>query len=274
MDDGRSMNLLLNPTLAASYKSHAQIARVLTEGWVAQNGYCPNCGCSSITQHRNNAPVRDFFCPDCAEQFELKSKNGHQIGAKVNDGAYATMMQRIHADDQPNFFFLSYRKADYSVQQLVLVPRHFINPDMIVCRKPLPPTAKRAGWVGCVLNIGMLPASGKILLVDKAQALPPEQVRRQWQQSLFLRDQKAERKGWLLATMRCVERLPERFTLAQMYQFETELQLQFPDNQHIKDKIRQQLQILRDQQVIEFVERGRYRKLLPSQEMLVSDFEI
>ena len=61
--------------------------------------------------------------------------------------------------------------------------------------------------------------------------------------------------------MRCVERLPEQFTLAQIYQFETQLQLQFPDNKHIKDKIRQQLQVLRDQQVIEFVGRGQYRKI-------------
>jgi hypothetical protein len=255
------MNLFLNSALAVAYKSNTQIARVLTESWVAQNGYCPNCASSSITQHRNNAPVRDFFCPYCAEQFELKSKNGHKIGAKVNDGAYETMMQRIQADDSPNFLFLSYRKADYAVQQLVLVPRHFINPDMIVRRKPLPVTAKRAGWVGCVMNMAMLPTSGKILLIDKAQAIPPQQVRQQWQQTLFLRHQKATRKGWLLAIMRCVERLPEQFTLAQIYQFETQLQLQFPDNKHIKDKIRQQLQVLRDQQVIEFVGRGQYRKI-------------
>lgn len=110
------MNLFLNLALAAGYKSNAQIARVLTESWVAPNGYYPNCGSLSLSQQRNNAPVRDFSCPECAEQFELKSKNGHAIGTKVNDGAYATMMQRIQADDSPNFLFLSCRKADYAVQ--------------------------------------------------------------------------------------------------------------------------------------------------------------
>ena len=32
-----------------------------------------------------------------------------------------------------------------------------------------------------------------------------------------------------------------------------------PDNHHIKPKIRQQLQFLRDKGYLEFVERGRYR---------------
>ena len=76
-----------------------------------------------------------------------------------------------------------------------------------------------------------------------------------------LRQQKSEGKGWLLAVMRCVEALPEQFTLAQMYAFENVLQQQFPANRHIKDKIRQQLQWLRNQGIIEFSARGQYRKI-------------
>jgi hypothetical protein len=171
------------------------------------------------------------------------------------------MMQRIQAADNPNFFFLSYNKADYSVRQLMLVPKHFFTPEMIIRRKPLPETAKRAGWIGCNINIGALPNSGKILLVDKGIVMPSETVHRQWQQNLFLRQQKNEGKGWLLAVMRCVEALPEQFTLAQMYAFENVLQQQFPANRHIKDKIRQQLQLLRNQGILEFSARGQYRKI-------------
>ena len=61
--------------------------------------------------------------------------------------------------------------------------------------------------------------------------------------------------------MKCIERLPEKFDLKQMYAFERQLAVQFPENNHIKDKIRQQLQILRDQNVIEFSARGQYRKI-------------
>ncbi|WP_225747946.1 DpnI domain-containing protein [Eikenella sp. Marseille-P7795] len=255
------MNLRFNTSLAEGYKSASQIVRVLTEGWMGENIYCPSCGCKPIGKAPNNRPVQDFLCPQCGEQFELKSKNGKSAGKVVNDGAYQTMIERIQADDNPNFFFLSYRKADYSVQQLMLVPKHFITADMIIRRNPLPETAKRAGWVGCTINIGSLPESGKILLVDKAQIIEPEQVREQWRANLFLRQQQTAAKGWLLAVMKCIERLPEKFDLKQMYEFEQQLAIQFPENNHIKDKIRQQLQILRDQNVIEFTARGQYRKI-------------
>ena len=86
-------------------------------------------------------------------------------------------------------------------------------------------------------------------------------MHKQWAANLFLRKQKTERKGWLLAIMKCVERLPEKFDLKQMYEFEQQLAIQFPGNKHIKDKIRQQLQILRDQNLIEFSARGQYRKI-------------
>ena len=57
------------------------------------------------------------------------------------------------------------------------------------------------------------------------------------------------------------DELPEKFDLKQMYEFEKQLAIQFPENKHIKDKIRQQLQILRDQNLIEFSARGQYRKI-------------
>lgn len=188
------MNLYFNTDLAKGYKSPAQIARVLTENWLGENAYCPSCGCAHITKAINNRPVLDFDCPDCAEQFELKSKQAKSAGKIINDGAYSTMMQRIQAADNPNFFFLSYNKADYSVRQLMLVPKHFFTPEMIIRRKPLPETAKRAGWIGCNINIGALPNSGKILLVDKGIVMPSETVHRQWQQNLFLRQQKKRRQ--------------------------------------------------------------------------------
>ena len=38
------MNLNFNINLAKGYKSNSQIARRLTEDWVVNNSYCPNCG--------------------------------------------------------------------------------------------------------------------------------------------------------------------------------------------------------------------------------------
>lgn len=244
---------------AGRYNSERQTIRDLTESWLGANGYCPNCGCKPISKFENNKPVADFFCSRCDEQFELKSKAGLSSGSKVPDGAYNTMIQRIQANDNPNFFFLAYKKADYSVQQLILVPKHFITVDMIVPRKRA--LKGRPNYLMCDMDISSLPESGKIHLIDRAQMINPETVYKQWQANLFLRQQKLEKKGWLLAIMRCIDKLPEKFNLMQMYEFETQLKLQFPENNHIKDKIRQQLQILRDQNVIEFLARGQYRKV-------------
>lgn len=43
--------------------------------------------------------------------------------------------------------------------------------------------------------------------------------------------------------------------------FEEELQEKYPKNNHVKDKIRQKLQVLRDNGYIEFMGNGEYRKL-------------
>ena len=51
------------------------------------------------------------------------------------------------------------------------------------------------------------------------------------------------------------------FNLEQMYKFEDVLSKKYPNNKHIKDKIRQQLQILRDKGIVEFKGRGCYRKI-------------
>ena len=53
----------------------------------------------------------------------------------------------------------------------------------------------------------------------------------------------------------------ECFTLEDVYSYKDELKGKYPDNNFIKDKIRQQLQKLRDAGVIAFLERGKYQKL-------------
>ena len=49
------------------------------------------------------------------------------------------------------------------------------------------------------------------------------------------------------------------FTLDEMYDFDSRLQELHPDNKNIGPKIRQELQVLRDNGVLEFIERGKYR---------------
>lgn len=62
--------------------------------------------------------------------------------------------------------------------------------------------------------------------------------------------------------LKCVERIPnDEFTIKDMYTFVDELQKKHPDNNTVPDKIRQQLQFLRDKGFIQFFGGGRYKKI-------------
>ena len=49
------------------------------------------------------------------------------------------------------------------------------------------------------------------------------------------------------------------FELADVYAHEHTLARLHPDNRQVRDKIRQQLQVLRDLGRVEFLDRGKYR---------------
>jgi type II restriction enzyme len=54
----------------------------------------------------------------------------------------------------------------------------------------------------------------------------------------------------------------ESFTLDDVYSFEPHFAGLYPRNDHVKDKLRQTLQHLRDHHLVEFVDdRGTYRRL-------------
>jgi type II restriction enzyme len=241
------------------YGSGSQSARAWTERWVSDWIYCPNCGAAKINQFEANRPVADFFCPSCAEEYELKSQKG-AFGSKVLDGAFGTMLQRLASNNNPNLMLLNYDLARLSVTNAVIVPKHFFVPAIIEKRKPLAPTARRAGWIGCRILLNQIPASGKIFLVKNGQAQPREDVFAQWQKTLFLRQESADAKGWLIDVMKCIEALGRtEFKLDDVYGFEHELSHIYPDNRHVRAKIRQQLQKLRDRGYLDFTSRGRYR---------------
>jgi type II restriction enzyme len=91
-------------------------------------------------------------------------------------------------------------------------------------------------------------------------ALPKELVLREWQKTLFLRDEGVEARGWLIEVMKCVETIGRReFQLEDVYAFEGALSRLYPGNRHVRQKIRQQLQVLRDHGYLDFVSRGYYR---------------
>lgn len=254
------MDLKFSIESAKNYLNKSQIARILTENWVVENLYCPSCDNSNLQEYENNRPVADFYCAKCNEEFELKSKSG-KISKLITDGAYSKMIERINSENNPNLFFLTYTK-EWSVNNFFIVPKHFFTSEIIIRRPPLTANARRAGWVGCNIDISKVSELGKIFLIKDSKIIDKEFVRETFNKTLFLRDKSQSFKGWILDIMNCLDSIrKEVFTLEDVYKFEEKLKLSHPNNSFIKDKIRQQLQILRDKNIIEFKGRGIYRKL-------------
>lgn len=250
------MNLGLLNSIADNYNSQSQKIRVITEYWLEQNSFCPQCG-GKLKQYENNRPVADFYCKQCILDYELKSKE-NSLGNKITDGAYSTMIDKVEDGSNTSFFFLTYDKKSWSVNDLMVVPSYFFTRDVIEERKPLAETAKRAGWVGCNILYGMLPADGKIFYIRNGIPESKSQVVDSWNKTVFLKHSDDKQKSWLLDVMYIVGKLGRQFTLSEIYFFEDYLKLRHPNNNNIKAKLRQQLQVLRDQNFLRFTARGAY----------------
>ncbi len=253
------INLSLDSFLADKYKNKSQRIRVMTEAWVGEYIFCPACG-GKMQEYVNNRPVADFYCANCREDYELKSKK-ERMGKKIVDGAYNTMIQRLQSADNPNFFFLNYDKYSFDIVNFIVIPKHFFVPDIIEKRRPLSATAKRAGWVGCNILLNTIPESGKIFYVENGVTQSKDKILELWDKTAFLKETKnLTSKGWLLEIMRCIERIDKQnFSLQDIYQYESYLKSKFPSNNNIQAKIRQQLQQLRDNGYLKFVSRGKYQ---------------
>jgi type II restriction enzyme len=252
------MKISFENRIAENYKSLSQKIRVLTENWVDNEVFCPACGCD-IEHYANNKPVADFFCLNCKEDYELKSKKD-SIGSKIVDGAYRTMLERLRSNNNPNLFLLNYSPLDFEVLNFFVIPKHFFVPQIIEKRKPLSQSARRAGWIGCNISLQNIPQTGKIFYIKNKQIEPKEKVLKNWGKTLFLRQEKeTPAKGWILDIMNCIDRLnKKKFNLDEVYTFKKFLACKYPNNRYVKDKIRQQLQFLRDKGYLKFVARGEY----------------
>ena len=222
--------------------------------------YCPICGWSTISKFPNNKAVADFYCPNCNNQFEQKSKNG-AFGEKIADGAHHTFIQRICSNHNPNFFIMSYSLKSMRVEEMYFIPRFFFLPEIVEQRKPLSAHARRAGWVGCNILLGEIPMQGRIPIVKNGIFLDKNNVFNEVKKTLAIRTENMVARSWLMDTLQCVNKIEsDDFTLDMIYSYEEEFAMKYPNNHHIRAKIRQQLQKLRDSGIITFLGNGHYHK--------------
>lgn len=255
------MNLNFDLSLATNYKSLSQKIRVMSEFWLLENVFCPCCGNRRIEKVKNNSPVADMYCGNCGEIFELKSTK-KSVGRIIPDGAYHTMFERITSSTNPQLFVMNYSE-NFSVTNLIFIPKFFFTPDVIEKRNPLSKSAQRAGWVGCNILYRKIPEQGKINIISAGKEIPGEEILSRYKKIKNLQTNNLNLRGWILDVLNCINEIksPE-FTLQEIYEYADFLQKKHTYNHNIKAKIRQQLQFLRDKGSIEFIGRGKYKKII------------
>ena len=182
------------------------------------------------------------------------------FAGRIVDAAYSTMVRAIREERTPNLFALHYEPEEWRVANLILIP-HFAFPlSAIEKRKPLGPNARRAGWVGCNILLSAIPLDARIPVIAGGKPATAADVRAQYARIRPLEALKAEQRGWTLDVLNVVRSLGKaEFNLSEVYAFESKLAHLHPDNRHVRDKIRQQLQVLRDLGLLQFLGGGDYR---------------
>lgn len=252
------MQLQMPIELAAAYTSQSQRARIITEAWGRDNFYCPSCDSAKLEPSAVNNRVVDFVCLGCKAAFQLKSQ-AHAFSRRIVDSAYEPMRRAVEQGQTPHFFALHYDRRSWRALNLTLLPSFALTISCLEKRKPLALTARRHGWVGCNILLFKIPPDARIHILSDGKPADRDFVRRQFNRLRPLEKESYKKRGWTLEVLNIVRSLNKRnFDLAEIYERSSELKDLHPGNLHVREKIRQQLQRLRDLGIVEFLGGGRY----------------
>jgi type II restriction enzyme len=244
--------------LAAGFTSASQQARVMTEAWARENLYCVNCESEGLCATPPNTQAVDFTCRGCAEVFQLKSQN-RPIRSRVTDSGYDAMCRTILKNQIPNLILLHYNRVNWRIENAMLIPSFGFSLAAVEKRKPLAPTARRAGWVGCNILLSSIPNDLTLPLVTHSQVADAVAVREQYRAMSALRSLSVGSRGWLIDVLNIARSLnKQEFRLSELYLHDRQLSALHPRNLHVRPKIRQQLQKLRDLGLLTFSGKGVY----------------
>ena len=251
------MHLSLDAGLLERYSSGRQLAKVLTESWIENNLYCPNCLEPRLGREPTNTPLTDFRCgnPLCGHTFQLKAQRG-KLGRIWRDSAYNPWVKSFEDGTTPNLALMQYNIKDLSVVNLEVIPAFFIRPSCINKWK----LSTRPNYWMCSILLHSVGPDAHIKIVTNGVEQDQRTVHDNYRSFSWMRHLPPKTRGWTADVLRCIRGLDKRnFTLQEVYaSYEKELQRLHPENRNVQAKIRQQLQILRDENKIKFMGGGRY----------------
>jgi hypothetical protein len=166
---------LIDPTTATAYTSRTQVGRVMLETWAELNLFCVNCAADALSRLPANTPVADFVCGSCEDRYQLKAKDG-RFGSLIPGAAYGPTLKAIRNSRMPEYVLVEYDPRFHTVVFVDAIPGRLITEDRVRARKKLGPTARRAGWQGCNIDVSELP---RVRIVEPA-GLERTEVRADW----------------------------------------------------------------------------------------------
>jgi type II restriction enzyme len=257
------MNLNCNLSLGDRLKRNTQRARVITEAWFGSEAYCLNCNSEKLCPTTAGTIARDFVCPVCSQPYELKSAAKAHTRI-VQDGGFDSMMRRVRAQEAPALMLMHY-SPEWCVQGLIAIHPVFLTSAVVRKRaKPhIRPRSRKEYWM-CDLDLTVIPPDGKIVIVDGEVARSECDTRREFRESKRFAEIPVANRGWTALVLAAVRKIGKtEFSLDDVYAHEEAMHAVYPTNSHVRPKIRQQMQVLRDLGYIEFLsKRGEYRVLL------------
>jgi type II restriction enzyme len=169
------------------------------------------------------------------------------------------MIAAIEEDATPNLIALEYTVPSWTISNLFVIPHFAFSSSMVEKRKPLAAHAQRHGWVGCNLLLDAIAPDARISYIRDGKPVAPKIVREQFAALRPLEKISVAQRGWTLDVLNAIRSLRQSdFTLTDVYAFEKRLGALHPSNRHVRDKIRQQLQVLRDAGLLDFTSPGHY----------------
>lgn len=252
------MQLDMSAAAGIGYTSGSQIARRVSEAWGEQNLFCAACESNVLSRSPCNTEATDFSCPRCDRSYQLKAFK-RWSESRIPDAGYDAMMRAVRNGATPNLLVMQYT-PDWCVHNLVLIPSFFFVESAIEQRKPLAVSARRAGWVGCNILLRAIAPVAKLRIVFDGELCDRTRIREQYAKLQPVSALPPSVRGWALDVLRVVYGLQqESFNLNDVYRFEGALAQLHPANRNVRPKIRQQLQVLRDLNLLEFLGNGQYR---------------
>jgi type II restriction enzyme len=179
---------------------------------------------------------------------------------RIPDGAYQAMLSAIREDRTPNLLLLSYKQLTWQVLDVLIIPHFAFSEQAIIPRKALASTARRAGWIGCNIDLSQIAPEARISIIRNGEIVPSTVVSERFSKLKPLSQLKSSERGWTLAVLNAIQSAGwVEFTTCEAYRFEDQLGKIFPSNHHVRQKIRQRLQVLRDMGLLLHVKRGVWK---------------